>query len=120
MPTNFPRRGEIYFAQLDTVLGSEQGGRRPVLVIQNDVNNEFSPVTIIASITSAPARRANPVDVLIEQPGTSGLRPLSRILLNQLKTVDKRRLEEYVGQLSAADMKRVDRALSISIGLTKT
>jgi mRNA interferase MazF len=117
MPTNYPRRGEIYFAELDPVLGSEQGGRRPVLVLQNDVNNEFSPVTIVASITSAPARRANPVDVLIEKPGASGLRPFSRVLLNQLRTVDKRRLEEYVGQLSSMDMKRVDRALRISIGL---
>ena len=118
MPSNFPRRGEIYIANLDPIIGSEQGGRRPVLIIQNDISNQYSPVVIVASITSAPARVANPVDVMIIEPGESGLRPSSRILLNQIKTIDKRRLHRYIGFLDAHSMALVDQAISISVGLT--
>jgi len=88
-----------------------------MLIIQNDVNNEFSPVVIVASITSAPAKHANPVDVLVRSSPESGLWPNSRILLNQIKTVDKRRLERYIGRLDDSSMARVDEAMMISLGL---
>ncbi len=110
------KRGCIYFADLDPVVGSEQGGRRPVLVVQNDLGNQFSPVTIVASITSAPARIARPTDVAI-MPEESGLPHPSRVLLNQIRTLDKRRLERPAGQLSPERMAQVDEALKISLGI---
>jgi mRNA interferase MazF len=115
MPTNFPQRGEIYFADLDPVVGHEQSGRRPVLIIQNDVNNQYSSVLIVAAITSAPTRKLYPVDVAITS--TSGLIEGARVLLNQIKTIDKRRLERYIGQLNDTQMEQVDQALKISLGL---
>ena len=117
MPTNFPRRGDIYFADLDPVFGSEQGGRRPVLIIQNDIGNEHSPAVIVAAITSAPAKMSFPVDVMVTSPG-SGLIKGSRILLSQIRTIDKRRLGDYVGRLDAAHMSQIDEALKISLALT--
>ena len=117
MPTNFPRRGEIYFANLDPVVGHEQGGRRPVLIIQNDLGNQLSPVLIIAAITSAPAKAAYPIDVPILS-GNTGLFKGSRIMLNQIKTIDKRRLEHYIGQLDDAQIEQVDQALMMSLGLS--
>jgi len=119
MPTNFPRRGELYFADLDPAVGSEQGGRRPVLIIQNDAGNEHSPAVIIAAITSAPAKVSFPVDVAITSH-QSGLIKGSRVLLGQVRTIDKRRLEDYIGQLSAPQMAQVDQALAISLGLVHT
>ncbi len=116
MSATFPRRGEIYYTNLDPVFGSEQGGRRPVLIIQNDPNNQYSPVVIIASITSTPARSARPTDVSIAA-GEAGLTKQSRILLNQLRTLDKRRLERYIGRLDAAQMAQVDQAIKVSLGL---
>ena len=116
MPADFPRRGEIYFSDLDPTFGAEQGGRRPVLIIQNDIGNEYSPAVIVAAITSASAKTAFPVDVTISS-GKSGLIKGSRILLGQIRTIDKRRLEEYVGRLNAAQMAQVDQALLVSLGL---
>jgi mRNA interferase MazF len=116
MSAIFPRRGEIYYAELDPVFGSEQGGRRPVLIIQNDANNQYSPVIIVASITSTPARSARPTDVFMPA-GEAGLTKPSRILLNQIRTLDKRRLERYVGRLNATQMAQVDEALKISLSL---
>jgi mRNA interferase MazF len=116
MPASFPQRGEIYFADLDPVVGSEQGGRRPVLIIQNDVNNQYSSVVIIAAITSAPSRKTYPVDVVITSD-SSGLIKGSRVLLNQIKTLDKQRLGRYLGRLDATYMALVDQALMISLGL---
>jgi mRNA interferase MazF len=112
----FPRRGAIYYVDLDPIVGSEQGGRRPALVIQNDIGNEFSPVVIVAAVTSHLAVRARPTDVAIE-PGSSGLRTHSRILLNQIRTIDKRRLGRFVGELLPEDMARVDEAIRVSLGL---
>jgi mRNA interferase MazF len=117
MPTTFPRRGDIYFADLDPTFGSEQGGRRPVLIIQNDTGNEHSPAVIIAAITSAPAKMIFPVDVIVTSHG-SGLITGSRVLLNQIRTIDKRRLEDYVGRLNAAQMSQIDEAIKISLALT--
>jgi mRNA interferase MazF len=116
-PLSFPRRGEIYYVDLDPIVGSEQGGHRPALILQNDVGNQYSPVTIVAAITTRPAARPRPIDVLI-QPGSSGLQAPSRILLNQIRTIDRRRMGRYVGQLTAEEMTRVEEAIKISFGLT--
>lgn len=116
MPANFPRRGEIYLVDLDPVVGSEQGGRRPVLVIQNDVSNQYSTVVIVAAITSAPTKRKYPVDVIISS-GDSGLFEGSRVLLNQIKTIDKQRLGRFIGRLNETQMAQVDRAIMISLSL---
>ena len=112
----FPRRGELYYVDLDPVIGSEQGGHRPVLVIQNDVGNEYSPVVIVAALTSRPAARARPTDVLLS-PGSSGLQAPSRVLLNQIRTIDKRRLGRSIGQLTPEEMAQIDEAIKISLGL---
>jgi mRNA interferase MazF len=117
MSTTYPKRGEIYYADLDPVFGSEQGGRRPVLIIQNDLGNQHSPVVIVASVTSTQAKSARPIDVVLTA-GTAGLAKQSRILLNQLRTIDKRRLGRYVGQLDDAQMQQVDHALMQSLGLS--
>ncbi len=117
MSTAYPKRGEIYYADLDPVFGSEQGGRRPVLIIQNDLGNQHSPVVIVASVTSTQAKSARPIDVVLTA-GTAGLAKQTRILLNQLRTIDKRRLGRYVGQLDDAQMQQVDHALMQSLGLS--
>jgi mRNA interferase MazF len=116
MPPSFPRRGEIYIAAFDPVVGSEQGGRRPALIIQNDNGNEYSSIVIVATITSAPAKRVYPIDVVISAE-SSGLRPNSRVLLNQIKSIDKQRLGRFVGRLSDADMARVEAAIKLSLAL---
>src|SRR4051794_35097832 len=116
MPASFPQRGEMYYADLEPVLGSEQGGHRPVLIIQNDVNNQYSPVVIVASMTSAPAKGNYPTDVLL-QPGITGRSRQSRVQLNQIRTIDKRRLGRYIGRLDATQIAQVDDALKISLGL---
>jgi mRNA interferase MazF len=114
--SSVPRRGEIYYVDLDPVVGSEQGGIRPGLVIQNDISNERSPVVIVAIITSRMASRSYPYDVRIT-PDESALPRLSRVMLNQIRTVDKRRLGERVGALSAERMAAVDDAIRVSLGL---
>jgi mRNA interferase MazF len=112
----FPRRGDLYYVDLDPTVCSEQGGRRPALIIQNDVGNEYSPVLIVAALTSRPSVRPRPTDVLV-QPGASGLEASSRVLLNQIRTIDKYRVGRYVGRLTSAEMARVDEAIKISLGL---
>lgn len=114
--TSFPRRGEIYFVDLDPIIGSEQGGHRPALVIQNDVGNQYSPIIIVAAITSRPSARPRLTDVSI-QPGSSGLRLQSRVLLNQIRTIDKRRVGSYVGHLTSEEMSKINEAITISLGL---
>ena len=116
MPVNFPKRGEVYFADLDPVFGSEQGGQRPVLIIQNDVNNQYSSVVIIASLTSMPPKGNYPTDVVV-RPAIGGRSGLSRIQLNQIRTIDKRRLGRYVGRLNATQIGQIDEALKISLSL---
>lgn len=116
MSESFPKRGEVYYAELDPVYGSEQGGRRPVLIIQNDISNQYSPVVIVASMTSTPPKGRYPTDVVI-QPAVGGSGGLSRIQLNQLRTIDKRRLGRFVGQLNEAQMSQVDEAIKISLSL---
>ena len=111
------RRGEIYFADLDPHYGSEQGGKRPVIVIQNNTGNKFAPTVIVAAVTSKVSKKPNqPTHVLIEQnPAFS--RP-SVVLLEQIRTLDKHRLRERAGQITPEDQKRVDQALDVSLGLT--
>jgi len=111
-----PRRGDILYTALDPVVGSEQGGIRPCVVIQNDISNEHSPVVIVAALTSRPPRRRRPTDVRVTSE-SSGLSVPSRVLLNQIRTVDKSRLGRCVGRLSEEELAAVDEALRISLGL---
>ena len=113
---SFPQRGALYFVDLDPTIGSEQGGHRPALIIQNDIGNQYSPVVIVATITSRPGAKPHPTDVWI-QPRTSGLDTPSRVLLNQIRTLDKRRLGRYVGYLTADEMTQIDEAIKLSLGL---
>ena len=109
------KRNEIYYADLSPVIGSEQGGIRPVLVIQNDVGNKFSPTTIVAAITSRQNKAKLPTHIEITE---DVFEKESIVLLEQIRTVDKRRLKEYVGKLDNGTMERVNKAISISVGLT--
>ena len=110
------RRGEIYYADLNPIKGHEQGGRRPVLIIQNDLGNQFSPTTIVAPLTTAFSARTYPTEVRVEA-GNGGLPQASSVLLNQIKAVDKDRLEERIGQFNQAIMRQIDEAIKISLGL---
>ena len=110
------RRGEIYHADLNPVFGSEQGGYRPVLIIQNNRGNQHSPTVIVAAITSQPKTKL-PTHVPIN--GISGLEKESFVLLEQIRTVDKRRLDDYVGRLNRDQMNRVEKALRTSMEIKK-
>ena len=110
------RRGDIYYADLSPVVGSEQGGIRPVLIIQNDVGNRFSPTVIAAAITSRDSKAKLPTHIRL-YADNSGLSKDSVVLLEQIRTLDKRRLKEKMGTLNSYDMYKVDEALSISFGL---
>ena len=109
-------RGDIYYADLSPVVGSEQGGVRPVLIVQNDVGNRFSPTVIAAAITSQKDKARLPTHIRLQAVG-SGLVKDSIVLLEQIRTLDKRRLRERMGRLDSASMDRVDRALQVSFGL---
>ncbi len=109
-------RGEIYFAQLNPVEGSEQGGVRPVLIVQNDVGNNYSPTTIVLAITSQINKAKLPTHV--ELPKTvSGLERDSVVLAEQIRTIDKVRLKRKITDLDKNLMARIDRAMLVSIGL---
>lgn len=108
------KRGELYYADLSPVVGSEQGGIRPVLVVQNDVGNKYSPTVIAAAVTSKINKAKLPTH--IELPPAFGLAKESVILLEQIRTLDKRRLKERIGELPPATMHRVNRAILISLG----
>ena len=112
-------RGEIYYADLSPVVGSEQGGVRPVLIVQNDVGNKFSPTVIAAAITSQKSKADLPTHISVDAQG-SGLLKDSIVLLEQVRTLDKHRLREKMGRLDPDSMNRVDQALSISFGLRPT
>ena len=110
------KRGDIYYADLSPVIGSEQGGMRPVLIVQNDVGNKHSPTVIAAAITSQTGKARLPTH--IELSGrTYGLTRDSVILLEQIRTIDKKRLREHMGTLETSLMVRVDNALLVSFGL---
>ena len=108
------RRNEIYYAELDPVIGSEQGGLRPVLILQNDTGNKHSPTTIVAAITSRQSKSKLPTHVPIQ---AIGLARNSIVLLEQIRTIDKARLREHVGQLDDLTMEKVDRGIVISFGI---
>lgn len=110
------KRGEIYYADLSPVVGSEQGGVRPVLIVQNDVGNKYSPTIIAAAITSKINKAKMPTHIEISAD-EYGLNKDSVILLEQIRTIDKRRLREKIGKLDMDMMKLVDRALFISFGI---
>ena len=109
------RRGDLFYADLNPVVGSEQGGIRPVLVIQNDVGNHFSPTVVAAAITGRKAKNSLPTHILLEN--VPGLAPTSLLLLEQLRTIDRKRLRGYIGRISKEKMLEVDAALAISIGI---
>ncbi|MEQ3170103.1 type II toxin-antitoxin system PemK/MazF family toxin [Dysosmobacter welbionis] len=110
------KKGDIYYADLTPVVGSEQGGVRPVLVIQNDVGNRHSPTVIAAAITSRSGKR--PIPTHIRLGGNfQGLHQNSVVLLEQVRTIDRARLKEYIGRLNAATMEYVDHAIAVSFGL---
>lgn len=110
------KRGDLFWVNLNPTRGSEQAGRRPVLVIQNDVGNEAGPTTIVASLTTRSFSKEYPTNVHLPK-GINGLKSDSTILLSQIRTVDKIRLEKKIGQLSKDYLDKVDRAIKISLGL---
>lgn len=111
------RRGDIFYADLSPVVGSEQGGTRPVLIVQNDTGNRHSPTVIAAAITSQTGKARLPTHINIAG-GSVGLSKDSVILLEQIRTIDKRRLKERMGELDAPSMSQVNNALEISFGLS--
>ena len=110
------KRGDIYYADLSPVVGSEQGGIRPVLVIQNDIGNKYSPTVIAAAITSQINKAKMPTHIDLAAKDY-GLNKDSVILLEQIRTIDKRRLREKIGRIDDGLMASVNNALSISFGL---
>ena len=110
------KRGDIFYADLSPVVGSEQGGIRPVLIIQNDVGNRHSPTVICAAITSQINKAKLPTHIEIDSHKYSLMKD-SVVLLEQVRTIDKLRLKERIGHLEEIEMTRVDRSLQISVGL---
>lgn len=110
------RRGDIYHANLNPVIGSEQGGFRPVLIIQNKRGNRYSPTVIVAAMSKKTAEKADlPTHCKVKE--YAGLKEESLVLLEQIRTIDKRRLIDYVGRLGKKDMEQVDRCLAVSLAL---
>ena len=109
------KKGDLYFADLSPVVGSEQGGVRPVLVVQNDVGNKYSPTIIVAAVTSQTSKAKLPTHVELAAT-QGGLSKNSVVLLEQLRTIDKQRLKERIGALSDSQLPDVDAALGVSLG----
>jgi mRNA interferase MazF len=110
------KKGDIYFADLSPVIGSEQGGIRPVLVVQNDVGNKYSPTIIVAAVTSQLNKAKLPTHVEIDAKD-NGLSKKSVVLLEQLRTIDKKRLKERIGTIDDELLPNVNEALTISLGI---
>ena len=110
------KRCDIYYADLSPVVGSEQGGVRPVLIIQNDIGNRYSPTVIATAITSQINKAKMPTHIEIDAGGF-GLSKDSVVLAEQIRTIDKRRLKEKMGELGREDMNHIDSAISVSLGL---
>lgn len=110
------KKGEIYFADLSPVVGSEQGGVRPVLIVQNDVGNKYSPTVIVAAVTSQINKAKLPTHVEVSAEG-HGLSRDSVVLLEQLRTIDKRRLQEKIGKIDEEGLEQINEALTISLGI---
>ena len=112
----FPRRGEIYLVGFDPTVGHEIQKTRPAVVVQNDISNQYSPITIVAAISSQFSDPPFPREVVIE-PADSGLPRRSAVIVNQIRSVDRLRLQKRLGRLSRQSMERVDEAIKISLGL---
>ena len=110
------KRGDIYYADLSPVVGSEQGGMRPVLIVQNDTGNKHSPTVIAAAITSQTGKARLPTHIELDAPSV-GLSRNSVILPEQIRTIDKSRLRERMGKLDDTTMTKVDNAIAVSFGL---
>ena len=113
------KRGEIYYADLSPVVGSEQGGMRPVLIVQNDTGNRHSPTVIAAAITSQTGKAKLPTHIEVAAD-RCGLPKDSVILLEQIRTLDKRRLRERMGKVDGTVMEQVDTAIAVSFGLSRS
>lgn len=113
-----PKRGEVYLVSFDPTVGSEIKKTRPALVVQNDIGNRYSPITIVAAITSKFDEELYPTEVLVTPP-EGGLHEPSVVALNQIRSIDKQRLVKRLGVVKPATMVRVDQALRISVGLLK-
>lgn len=113
------KRGEVFYADLSPVIGSEQGGTRPVVIVQNDVGNRHSPTVIAAAITSKQDKSSLPTHIPIKGD-SCGLAKDSVVLLEQIRTIDKKRLKEKTGCLDKTDIAKVNQALNISFGLSDT
>ncbi|OUN25995.1 type II toxin-antitoxin system PemK/MazF family toxin [Pseudoflavonifractor sp. An85] len=114
---NSVKRGDIYYADLSPVVGSEQGGVRPVLIVQNDTGNKHSPTVIAAAITSQTGKAKLPTHITLTAH-SYGLPKDSIVLLEQIRTLDKRRLREHMGRVDEQVMKKVDGAIAVSFGLS--
>lgn len=110
------KRGDLFWVDLNSTRGSEQAGRRPVLVIQNDVGNQAAPTTIVAPLTTKSFSKEYPTNVNFPK-SISGLKSNSTVLLSQIRTIDKVRLEKKIGHLPESYLLRVDKAIKISLGL---
>lgn len=110
------KRGDIYYADLSPVVGSEQGGIRPVLIVQNDMGNKHSPTVIAAAITSQKEKSKLPTHIELHSQGC-GLSRDSVVLLEQIRTIDKKRLKEKMGKIDDGSMENINKALTISFGL---
>ena len=113
------KRGEIYYADLSPVVGSEQGGVRPVLIIQNDTGNRYSPTVIAAAITSQTGKARLPTHIELPVEQECGLTRDSLVLLEQVRTLDKRRLRERMGRVDDRVMEKIDTAIAVSFGLSQ-
>ena len=111
------RRGDLFWVDLNPVKGSEQAGRRPVVVIQNDVGNEAAPTVIVAPLTTKSFTKHYPINVHVPH-GLAGLKEHSTIVLSQIRTIDKTRLDRKIGHLPPPYLKQVDQAICISLGLS--
>lgn len=116
MATMVVKRGDIFYADLSPVIGSEQGGIRPVIIIQNDIGNKYSPTVIVSAITSQINKAKLPTHVEISSE-EYGLNRDSVVLLEQIRTLDKKRLKEKIGHMTDSDMKKVNKSLLISLNL---
>lgn len=116
MSASFPRRGEIYWVDLDPTIGTEMAKTRPCLVISNDIGNQFSERVIVAPVTSGSVSRVYPFEVLIPA-GQGGVRATSKVALDQIRTVDKQRLGRRIGALPSGLMQAVDQAIRVSLAV---
>lgn len=116
LTVSHPKRGEIYLVSFDPTVGAEIQKTRPALVLQNNVSNEYSPITIVAAISSKFNETLYPTEVLI-QPPEGGMTVNSVLLLNQIRSIDKQRLVRKLGELTFASMERVNESIQVSLGL---